>query len=426
MDDALVDRIRHDMRFEFARVAPPAGFPAFHDIPTARHTSTEFHDLEQRHLWPNTWVIAARAEDVPAPGDYVTFDNLGVPLLIVRGTDGEIRCFYNTCQHRGAPVVRDTQGSARRLRCQYHSWTYEIDGGTLVSVPDERDFVDLDWEQRCLPQASCDTAAGFVFVNRNPDATPLRDWLGPAWEMLEPFQGERLREVYRESHIVPCNWKVTAEAFLEVYHFRHIHSHDGVSVLDNRGAAMGLYPNGHSRMVTPFSRQSIERVGMAAWDDWHHLDQTPYPTIDGVPAMVDCTSSAVSLFPNAIIPLGRIGFPINLFWPIDKDTTRLEWIYYALPPDGEDHFDPEQLPEHWQHRRNVYNQIMAEDERNMAPMQRSMESPALRGIPINYQERRIWHLHEEIDRVIGVERIPEEFRMQQLLGPFVESPTCDH
>lgn len=426
MDDALVDRIRHDMRYEFARVAPPAGFPAFHDIPTARHTSTEFHDLEQRHLWPNTWVIAARAEDVPAPGDYVTFDNLGVPLLIVRGTDGEIRCFYNTCQHRGAPVVRDTQGSARRLRCQYHSWTYEIDGGTLVSVPDERDFVDLDWEQRCLPQASCATAAGFVFVNRNPDATPLRDWLGPAWEMLEPFQGERLREVYRESHIVPCNWKVTAEAFLEVYHFRHIHSHDGVSVLDNRGAAMGLYPNGHSRMVTPFSRQSIERVGMAAWDDWHHLDQTPYPTIDGVPAMVDCTSSAVSLFPNAIIPLGRIGFPINLFWPIDKDTTRLEWIYYALPPDGEDHFDPEQLPEHWQHRRNVYNQIMAEDERNMAPMQRSMESPALRGIPINYQERRIWHLHEEIDRVIGVERIPEELRMQQLLGPFVESPTCDH
>ena len=72
-------------------------------------------------------------------------------------------------------------------------------------------------------------------------------------EMLEPFRAENLREVYRESRIVPCNWKVTAEAFLEVYHFRHIHSHDGVSVLDNRGAAMGLYPNGHSRMITPYS-----------------------------------------------------------------------------------------------------------------------------------------------------------------------------
>jgi phenylpropionate dioxygenase-like ring-hydroxylating dioxygenase large terminal subunit len=420
MDRALIDRIQADMRFEFARTAPPDGFPAFHDIPTERHTSDEFHDLEQAFLWPNTWVIAGRAEDVANPGDYMTFDDLGVPLLIVRGTDGEIRCFYNTCQHRGAPVVRDDRGSSRRLRCQYHSWTYEIDEGTLVSVPDERDFVDLDWSQRCLPRASCDTAAGFVFVNRNPEAAPLRDWLGPAWEMLEPFQGERLREVYRESRIVPCNWKVTAEAFLEVYHFRHIHSHDGVSVLDNRGAAMGLYPHGHSRMITPFSTQHCARMGLQSWDDWHHIDQAPFATIDGVAPMVDCTSTAVSLFPNAIIPLGRIGFPINLFWPIDKNTTRLDWIYYALPPEGDDAFDPDALPDHWQYRRGVYNQIMAEDERNMAPMQRSMESPALRGIPINYQERRIWHLHEEIDRVIGSERIPEHLRVQQVLGPYVE------
>jgi phenylpropionate dioxygenase-like ring-hydroxylating dioxygenase large terminal subunit len=420
MDAELIERIKSDMRYEFERTAPPEGFPAFHDIPTGRHTSEEFWDLEQAHLWPNTWVIAGRVEDVPNPGDYFTFGDLGVPLLIVRGTDGDIRCFYNTCQHRGAPVVRDARGSSRRLRCQYHSWTYEVDGGTLVSVPDERDFVDLDWEQRCLPRASCDTFAGFVFVNRNLDAPPLREWIGAAAEMFEPFQAETLREVYRESRIVPCNWKVTAEAFLEVYHFRHIHSHDGVSVLDNRGAAMGLYPNGHSRMITPYSRQNIERVGMTDWDDWTHLDQGPFRRIDSVPAMVDCTSTAVSLFPNAIVPLGTIGFPINLFWPIDRHTTRLDWIYYAPPLEGTDRFDADDLPEPWVKRRQVYNQIMAEDEMNMAPMQSSMESPALTGIPINYQERRIWHLHEEIDRVIGAERITPQLRLEQVLAPYVE------
>ena len=341
-----------------------------------------------------------------------------MPLLVVRGTDGVIRCFYNTCQHRGAPVVRDERGSARRLRCQYHSWTYEVDGGTLVSVPDERDFVDLDPTQRCLPQASCDTFGGFVFVNRNPEAGPLADWIGPMAEMLEPFHAEDLREVYRESRIVPCNWKVTAEAFLEVYHFRHIHSHDGVSVLDNRGAAMGLYPNGHSRMITPYSQQNLARAGLDAWDDWKYLDQHGMRTIDGVPAMVDCTSTAVSIFPNAIIPLGRIGFPINIFWPVDEHTTRLDWIYYALPPEGEDRF-PDELSETWRARRAVYNQIMAEDELNMAPIQRSMESPALTGIPINYQERRIWHLHEEIDRVIGPDNIPAELRVAPLLDAYV-------
>ena len=420
IDPGLIDRIRSDMAYEFERSGPPADFPKFHDISTARHTSRAFHELEQQHLWPNTWVIAGRASDAPNPGDYFTFDDLGVPLLIVRGNDGVLRSFYNTCQHRGAPVVRDERGSARRLRCQYHSWTYEIDGGSLVAVPDERDFVGLDPTERCLPQAKCDTYAGFVFVNRDLGAAPLVDWIGPLAEMIDPFHGERLREVYRESRIVPCNWKVTAEAFLEVYHFRHIHSHGGVSVLDHRGAAMGLYPNGHSRMITPFSEQHLSRVGMRAWDDWQWRDLGPFEPIADVPAMVDCTSTAVSIFPNVIIPLGRIGFPINVFWPLDEHTTRLDWIYYAPPPAGQDGFDPEHLPDHWVERRRQYNSIMAEDERNMAPMQRSMRSPALRGIPLNYQERRIWHLHEEIDRVIGRERIPPDLAVEQLLTPYVE------
>lgn len=415
MDATLIEQIQADMRYEFERTAPPDGFPKFPDIPTARHIDPAFHDLEQKHLWPKTWVMAGRAEDIPNPGDYFVFKDLGVPLLIVRGTDGQIRCFYNTCQHRGAPVVREDRGSSRRLRCQYHSWTYEIDGGTLVALPDERDFVDLDWEERCLPRASCDTFGGFIFVNRDLDAEPLLTWLGAAAEMFKPFDCENLREVFRESVIVPCNWKVTAEAFLEVYHFRHIHSHGGVSILDNQGAAMGLYPNGHSRMITPYSKQHCERNAMAGWDDWRPVDHGAFATIDGVPDMVSCTSTAVSLFPNAIVPLGTFGFPINLFWPIDHRTTRLDWIYYA-PKD----WDGDELPERWQTRRGQYNQIMDEDMANMAPIQESMESPALTGIPINYQERRIWHLHEQIDEVIGAENIAPEHRVDRLLAPYIE------
>jgi phenylpropionate dioxygenase-like ring-hydroxylating dioxygenase large terminal subunit len=415
MDQSLIDRIKEDMRYEFARTAPPEGFPKFHDISVQRHTSREFFELEQEHVFGKSWVIAGRAEDVTGPGDYFTFDDLGDPLLIVRGTDGIVRCFYNTCQHRGAPVVREAKGSARRLRCQYHSWTYEIDGGTLVALPDERDFVELDWEQRCLPQISCEVFAGFVFVNKDPEAAPLADWIGDAAEMFAPFQADTLREVYRESVIIPCNWKVTAEAFLEVYHFKHIHSHNGVSVLDSAGAAMGLYPNGHSRMITPYSKQNCARLGMDSWDDWKPLAAPVGDVIETVPDMVSCTSTAVSLFPNVIIPLGPSGFPINVFWPIDERTTRLDWIYYARKD-----WEGDELPADWQALRAAYNGIMAEDQQNMAPMQQSLESSALTGIPINYQERRIWHLHEQIDRMIGPDQVPEHLRMQQLLDPYVE------
>ena len=132
--------------------------------------------------------------------------------------------------------------------------------------------------------------------------------------------------------------------------------------------------------------------------------------------MLDCTSTAVSLFPNTIIPLGSFGYPVLLFWPLDIENTLLEWWYYG-PADWEG----DAIPVHWQKRSKQFDQIMDEDKYNMAPMWESLKSPALTGIPINYQERRIWHLHEEIDRRIGSQNIPSNLLMDQVLEPYLES-----
>jgi phenylpropionate dioxygenase-like ring-hydroxylating dioxygenase large terminal subunit len=415
MDQQLIERLRAEMRYEFARTGPPESFPRFHDIPVGRYTSDQFFELERRFLWPRSWVLAGRTDDVSGVGDYLTFDDLGVPVLVVRGKSGELGAFYNTCQHRGAPVVREARGSARTLRCQYHSWTYDITSGELVSVPDERDFVGLDKAARCLPRLRCEVWDGWIFVNQDLDAPPLLDFLGPIPEQLAELQGPSLRTVARRSEVVPCNWKVTAEAFLEVYHFRHIHQRDGESHLDNRGATMGLLPNGCSRMITPFSKSSWAALGMRDWDDFVHWETPGFIDIPTVNDMVRCTSSAYSIFPNLITPIAAYGFPFITFWPIDRRTTRIDWTHYA-PID----FDPaDGLPAHWERRIENFDRIMGEDFMNMAPMQRSLESPAMRGVPINYQERRIWHFHEQLDRTIGIERIPRELRVEQLLAPFV-------
>ena len=416
MTPDLVNRLTQQMQYEFDRTAPPDGFPKFHDIPVQRFTSDEFWELEQKYLWPRSWVIAGRSEDIPNVGDFFTFDDLGVPILLIRGKDLQVRAFYNTCQHRGAPVVRESSGTSKLLRCQYHSWSYDIDSGQLVSVPDERDFVDLDKTERCLPTISCAVWDNWIFVNQDTNAISLAEHIGSIADEMSEFQGQSLRTVAKQSEIVPCNWKVTAEAFLEVYHFRHIHSRNGESLLDNRGATMGLLPNGCSRMVTPFSKTSYTALGMNNWDDYKHVVPPGFTDIETVNDMVRCTSTAYGIFPNLITPVAAYGFPFITFWPIDKQSTRIDWTHYA-PID----FDPrEGLPANWQARLDNFALIMQEDFWNMAPMQKSLESPAMRGMPINYQERRIWNFHEEVDRLIGIERIPEKLRVEQLLAPYIE------
>ena len=327
-------QFKQEIAGELARTGSPEGFPAFPDIPGGRYTSDEFYQLERERLWTRVWVLAGRADDIPAPGDYRTFDDLGAPIVLVRGADGSIRAFYNTCQHRGAPVVREACGSTRRFRCQYHSWSYDITTGSLVQVPDERDFVGLCREERGLVPVRCEVWGGWVFVNQDPQARSLRDWFGPVLAELEQFRGEQLQTISVRSETVTCNWKVTAEAFQEVYHFRHIHSRNGDTALDSRGSTMGLLPNGCSRMVTPFSTTACAGRGMRDWSDWQHFTDQGFIDIPTVDDMVRSTSTAYCMFPNLITPVAASGFPFLLFWPIDKRTTRLDWIHYA-PKDWE-------------------------------------------------------------------------------------------
>lgn len=415
MDEALVDRLVAEMEREMARTGPPDDFPAFPEIPSGRYTSAEFFDLEQQHLWTNSWICAGREEDLPENGSYFLFDELRHPLIVIRGKDGAVRCFSNTCMHRGAPVVREPTGTVRNLRCQYHAWTYDTTDGRLLAVTDERDFPGLCKDDKALPKIACDTWGGWVWINMNPDATPLLDFLGKFAVEMEQFQCEDLRLVGTDHRVVDCNWKVAVEAFQEVYHFRFIHDRGGFTVLDSRGVAMGLLEHGNSRMVVPQSRQVVERTGRESWKDLQVMpDQHGFDNIPTVHPIMFSTSYSFTLFPNLITPIGGTGFPIMLFFPDGPGRTNIR-IYHYSPLNNVDKTDAHAA------RQAQFAEIIDEDVENLNPMDRAMNSPLYESVPLSYQERRIWHMNEVIDQTIGVERIPENLRVEQVLGDFIET-----
>lgn len=398
------DAIEARQAYESSRKGPPEGFPQLPDIPGGRYVDPAFNALETEHMWHKSWVYGIHADEVPEVGSYKQWTKLGEPLFFIRGEDEKVRCFYNTCRHRGAPVVLDDSGTSRGVTCKYHGWTYNT-RGELINLRDRRDFVDLDMSCRGLIEVRCEAIGNLIFVNLDPDAGPLRDYLGPVARTLDDMAPDKLVLVDSSSIEVDCNVKVLIDAFLEVYHLKSIHQNTVDRFLDHRGSSITLWPGGHSRMVTPFKR-----------DDWKDPGVKGLPMVDGVDPWYEGTNLSVMGYPNIVSPVSPYGIPILLFWPKTLDTMVVD-VHWFGPSWGDG-----ERPERWDMRIKNFHHILEEDLQFADKIQRSVQSKGLRGFPLNYQERRIYHWHEELDRRIGAENIPEHLRVPEVLGDFVDVP----
>ncbi len=404
MDARYLDWFNDRSAFERDRTGPPAGFPSLPDLPLGRYTDPAFLELEQRHLFGRTWLYAGHDSQIAEPGDFVVCDIAGAAVILVRGTDGDVRAFRNACRHRGAPVVRGAGGNARLFVCQYHSWSYDLEGH-LVRVPDERDFVGLCAADRGLPPVRCERWGGWWFVNLDPHAGPLLDWLDPLPGLLADVARSPVRVIDTKCVELRCNWKVLAEGFLEVYHARTIHPETIAPTLDSRGTVVSLLDHGHQNMLSPV------RAGTRT----DRRDQLA--TLAHLPVLMqESIQPAHGIFPNLISPLDARGFPFLVFWPMAVDRTRLDIVWFAADWGAGEM----PHPEIWKRRLDRFDLIMDEDYGNLEPIQRSMEHAAHGGQVVSYQERRIWHVHAWIDKVIGPDRIREDLRVPDLLADWVE------
>ncbi|RPF90611.1 MAG: aromatic ring-hydroxylating dioxygenase subunit alpha [Rhizobiales bacterium TMED168] len=408
MDAKKIQEVRDQMEYERTRNSPPKDFPKLPEIPGKRYTDQNLFDLEMEKIFFKSWLMVFREDEIPNPGDYKVWDKLDRDILIVRQKDHSIKAFYNTCMHRGAPVVRDKKGSTNLLRCQYHSWTYDL-GGDLVKVPDMRDFKDFDISCKKLKKVFCDTWDGWVYISlSDSDPGSLIDFLNPVAQELKCFKSSELITVYKKTVTVKANWKTCLDAFMEVYHAPTIHKDTVNILLDGNAMAAGLLKNGHSRMVTP-KKMNLDGGFLGA----EEADYVPYiETCDKIHAQ---TNVAYGMFPNFITPTDTSGYPAILFWPKGLKETEFEWTQLAPKWSGEE------KPDYWNEQEISFDSIMDEDFQNLEPMQRSHDSGVFESMPLNYQERRIYYYHQVIDDWIGRENLPQNIQVPNVLDPFIEA-----
>ena len=409
MNPQTVHRMKQEWQREFSRhesAQHPEDFPQLPDMPTARYTDPRYYELEQKYLWPKVWLYAGHVDELPEPGSFKLWRDGGVPIVIVRGKDMQIRAFYNTCQHRGGPLVLEECGKAPMLVCKYHAWTFDLDG-QLHFVPDEHEFPGLDKSARSLKPVRCELWGNFIFVNRDSKAVPLMQSLGPIARDFTDFAFDKKKVYAKTSFEISANWKIVMDNFHEVYHVQQLHPRTINDYLDYRAAVFTLYKGGHSRLVLPM--HAGERGARAQVLDTG-LRTTGRPELE----ITRTGNRSYTIFPNIVTPTAEFQFPLQVFWPTGPNSTRMDVIYIA--PEG--HNDP-QSPE-CQMTVAGFNAVMGEDTHLMNAMSQSIRTEALSSIRLGYIERRIYQHHEHIDRVIGLKNIPQELAMTPMMEQYCE------
>lgn len=217
-----------DKLVDGALTVPPFKVTDPERIPVKRYYDEDFYQLETERLWPHVWQMAARVEQIAEKGDWIEYQNLGKSVLIVNTGNG-IKAYHNACRHRGVPIAGGKDAASGNCAqtgfiCPFHGWRWNADGeNTFVYGRHLFSERQLDPADLHLRECRAEIAIGCVFINHDDNALSLRDTLGPLLERLEAHHLDKTRAEWCYATVLPANWKIAMEAFMEGYHVMQTH-----------------------------------------------------------------------------------------------------------------------------------------------------------------------------------------------------------
>ena len=311
----------------------PQDAPPWPTLPGRDYHAPDVFALDQEQVFARSWVCVARAEHLPNPGDHLTPEIDGETPIVIRGDDGALRAFANTCRHRGTMVL-DGPGTVRAIVCPYHAWTYGLDG-RLRGSPNvgpadgiDRDAIGL-WP---IPLAEFD---GFVFVNLDGQAPPLAEVVATQPDSpleLERYRVGDLRVGARRTYDVAANWKIVVENYHECLHCPTVHP-ELVKIVP-------LYLRGEVEEEGQLLGNSMGE-GLTSFTTTGTSTLPPLPGIDETDRH---TFYGVYLFPNLIVNYHSETVNAVTIHPVAPDRTRVvsEFLFAAETVAAEG-FDPSEV-----------------------------------------------------------------------------------
>lgn len=448
------------MNIQTKRFDPADGFvdtaklpePKISDTPIGgeRYYSKEFMDQEWENIWTKTWLIAGLESQIPNTGDYLSCEIGRESIVCTRGADGQVRAFYNVCQHRGNRLVHDEQGSGKYLTCAYHGWRYKPNG-ELVFVPCQEDFPQGN-PTKCggkadLEELPCTVFAGMVWYSMDKDVAPLDDYLGPIKDQIAVYQMEDMVRTHWVTIEADWNWKVVQDNFCESYHLPFVHPQTKYIMEQSyKHCQFDLYDGkGHTRMFMPGDRPTLGLKGEAEkvldglkeeiefWgldindfkDDPHSIREAMQKVKreKGADKGFDYSKFNddqltdhyhYTIFPNvsfSLKPDGCIWLRANPH-PTDPEKCLFEMWYFTWFPKDEERYYSHSMSE-WVDKNKPAPHIQGpEGEVSCGPaidqdvaiwktQQKGLRSRGYRGGYMPDQERRIRFFHDTIDRYIA-------------------------
>ncbi|WP_437592417.1 aromatic ring-hydroxylating oxygenase subunit alpha [Sorangium sp. So ce1000] len=318
--------------------------------PVDIYTSPARLERERGQLFQRYPIVLTSAALLQRPGDCVTHDGLGVPILLSVDKEGRIRGFLNVCRHRGARLVDGPTGAARSsFTCPFHAWTYGLDG-KLLNIPHAHGFAEGHCERTALTPFPVRVQFGMVWTDPGPD---LDTFLGPLARELAGWNLSRLRPAYQLAFSPNANWKLLMEVAFEVYHFRRTHPQTVAPwVPDNVALQDDFYP--HQRLIVPKNKiNACLNRDPAGWD------------------LLSVANVVYLIFPNTILVLREGPTILHTVCPSSLDRTL--WHTWA---------SADRLPQtehelrHTEEDRKSFEATLDEDFRRVSSIQSGLSSGA--------------------------------------------------